>query len=428
MARASVVIVLLVFSFALLATPMASQAQTTSAELLQLGDGARLAGNLDGAIGFYQDLLKQAPDAKVAVKAQMGIGWCYLGNKDFAAAEVAFRRLVAAYLNEHAVRAEALMRLFYLDLRKGDAAQAKAELASVLADSGPVGEIASEAYLRLGALALRDKDKQSALQYAVRSTVAAPGSPRAQAAREQLATFAALEDQEAAYKQLLEDAQMGAAAGVALGDLYRQQRKRPELLTEAIAAYEKVLAEHPEDEASCAGAQLRLGYAYGSESKRDYTRAIAELQKVLDRYPNQKRACDAARLEKGYMLHKADRAGEAVTALEEALGADPAEKEVVLKAHFWLGQAWRALGKHERALADYREALNPYVGSVFEVLNMTSRVEIAKALKAQGNETDAVAELRGIAEEDNPHWAAVAKHILEDWTVQRSLDTANNGG
>ncbi len=110
------------------------------------------------------------------------------------------------------------------------------------------------------------------------------------------------------------------------------------------AASEQFRAELANDPGNCL-AQWKLGNIV-LEQRGDPAEALANVQRALDACPN----LMSARVDRARSLVKLDRPAEAVSDLEAAEKADPAEPST----HFLLAQAYRALGKTQEAQAEMK--------------------------------------------------------------------------
>jgi tetratricopeptide (TPR) repeat protein len=125
------------------------------------------------------------------------------------------------------------------------------------------------------------------------------------------------------------------------------------------AATEQFRAELANDPSNCL-AQWKIGNII-LEEHGDSAGALAEIQKALDACPD----LMSARVDRARALIKLERHSEAVSDLEAAVKADPAES----LTHFLLAQAYRALGRTQEAQAEMK---------VFSKLEESSRAKTAE--------------------------------------------------
>jgi tetratricopeptide (TPR) repeat protein len=139
------------------------------------------------------------------------------------------------------------------------------------------------------------------------------------------------------YKKAVEMAPQQAGTHYLLGNAYWA-------LNMWSAATEQFRAELANDPANCM-AQWKLGNTI-LEQRGDAREALANVQKALDTCPN----LMSARVDRARALVRLDRPAEAVSDLEAAEKADPAEPST----HFLLAHAYRALGKTEEAQTEMK--------------------------------------------------------------------------
>ncbi|MGB7844464.1 MAG: tetratricopeptide repeat protein [Candidatus Acidiferrum sp.] len=109
-------------------------------------------------------------------------------------------------------------------------------------------------------------------------------------------------------------------------------------------ATEQFRLELQNDPANCQ-AQWKIGNIL-LEQRAEPEQALAEIAKALTHCPNLMQA----RVDRARSLLKLDRPQEAVTDLEAAGKSDPTEPSI----HFWMAQAYRALGKTQAAQAELK--------------------------------------------------------------------------
>jgi tetratricopeptide (TPR) repeat protein len=139
------------------------------------------------------------------------------------------------------------------------------------------------------------------------------------------------------YKKAVEMAPQQSGTRYLLGNAYWS-------LSMWDAASEQFRAELVNDPRNCL-AQWKLGNIV-LEQRGDPAEALANVQKALDACPN----LMSARVDRARALLKLDRPAEAVSDLEVAEKAEPAEPST----HFFLAQAYRALGKTQEAQAEMK--------------------------------------------------------------------------
>ncbi len=154
------------------------------------------------------------------------------------------------------------------------------------------------------------------------------------------------------YKKAVEVAPQQAGTHYHLGNAYWS-------LNMWDAATEQFRAELANDPSNCL-AQWKIGNII-LEEHGDSAGALAEIQKALDACPD----LMSARVDRARALIKLERHSEAVSDLEAAVKADPAES----LTHFLLAQAYRALGRTQEAQAEMK---------VFSKLEESSRAKTAE--------------------------------------------------
>jgi len=154
------------------------------------------------------------------------------------------------------------------------------------------------------------------------------------------------------YKKAVEVAPQQAGTHYHLGNAYWS-------LNMWDAATEQFRAELANDPSNCL-AQWKMGNII-LEEHGDSAGALAEIQKALDACPDMM----SARVDRARALIKLERHSEAVSDLEAAVKADPAES----LTHFLLAQAYRALGRTQEAQAEMK---------VFSKLEESSRAKTAE--------------------------------------------------
>ena len=154
------------------------------------------------------------------------------------------------------------------------------------------------------------------------------------------------------YKKAVEVAPQQAGTHYHLGNAYWS-------LNMWDAATEQFRAELANDPSNCM-AQWKIGNII-LEEHGDSAGALAEVQKALDACPD----LMSARVDRARALIKLERHSEAVSDLEAAVKADPAES----LTHFLLAQAYRALGRTQEAQAEMK---------VFSKLEESSRAKTAE--------------------------------------------------
>ena len=154
------------------------------------------------------------------------------------------------------------------------------------------------------------------------------------------------------YKKAVEVAPQQAGTHYHLGNAYWS-------LNMWDAATEQFRAELANDPSNCL-AQWKMGNII-LEEHGDSAGALAEIQKALDACPD----LMSARVDRARALIKLERHSEAVSDLEAAVKADPAES----LPHFLLAQAYRALGRTQEAQAEMK---------VFSKLEESSRAKTAE--------------------------------------------------
>ena len=154
------------------------------------------------------------------------------------------------------------------------------------------------------------------------------------------------------YKKAVEVAPQQAGTHYHLGNAYWS-------LNMWDAATEQFRAELANDPSNCL-AQWKMGNII-LEEHGDSAGALAEIQKALDACPD----LMSARVDRARALIKLERHSEAVSDLEAAVKADPAES----LTHFLLAQAYRALGRTQEAQAEMK---------VFSKLEESSRAKTAE--------------------------------------------------
>ena len=154
------------------------------------------------------------------------------------------------------------------------------------------------------------------------------------------------------YKKAVEVAPQQAGTHYHLGNAYWS-------LNMWDAATEQFRAELANDPSNCM-AQWKIGNII-LEEHGDSAGALAEIQKALDACPD----LMSARVDRARALIKLERHSEAVSDLEAAVKADPAES----LTHFLLAQAYRALGRTQEAQAEMK---------VFSKLEESSRAKTAE--------------------------------------------------
>jgi tetratricopeptide (TPR) repeat protein len=154
------------------------------------------------------------------------------------------------------------------------------------------------------------------------------------------------------YKKAAEVAPQQAGTHYHLGNAYWS-------LNMWDAATEQFRAELANDPSNCL-AQWKIGNII-LEEHGDSAGALAEIQKALDACPD----LMSARVDRARALIKLERHSEAVSDLEAAVKADPAES----LTHFLLAQAYRALGRTQEAQAEMK---------VFSKLEESSRAKTAE--------------------------------------------------
>jgi tetratricopeptide (TPR) repeat protein len=154
------------------------------------------------------------------------------------------------------------------------------------------------------------------------------------------------------YKKAVEVAPQQAGTHYHLGNAYWS-------LNMWDAATEQFRAKLANDPSNCL-AQWKIGNII-LEEHGDSAGALAEIQKALDACPD----LMSARVDRARALIKLERHSEAVSDLEAAVKADPAES----LTHFLLAQAYRALGRTQEAQAEMK---------VFSKLEESSRAKTAE--------------------------------------------------
>src|SRR6202047_651248 len=155
-----------------------------------------------------------------------------------------------------------------------------------------------------------------------------------------------------AYKKAVEVAPQQAGTHYHLGNAYWS-------LNMWDAATEQFRAELANDPSNCM-ATWKIGNII-LEEHGDSAGALAEIQKALDACPD----LMSARVDRARALIKLERHSEAVSDLEAAVKADPAES----LTHFLLAQAYRALGRTQEAQAEMK---------LFSKLEESSRARTAE--------------------------------------------------
>jgi len=148
-----------------------------------------------------------------------------------------------------------------------------------------------------------------------------------------------------------------ADALVELGDLRAAQGK----YAEAQECYVRVKQAHPQRVDQCARAQLHLSYLYGKQEQ--YERGIAEAQKVVADFPTVHSVTAAAFLEIGYYYRQLRQYAPAAQAFEQVLRLPHDQLDFLIKARFYLGEAYYNTDQLAKAVEHYRECV-ALVGSL----------------------------------------------------------------
>ena len=170
--------------------------------------------------------------------------------------------------------------------------------------------------------------------------------------------------------------------------------KTPEKSVEqAFELAQKVLDRGDSD----AGAHFLIGYAYSLKGQFD--KAISELEIARDLFPNNAEINAGL----GMVLNAADKPEEAINVLKNAIRLNPIPPGWYLSS---LGDAYRLKGRYEKAVHEYKKAIQLQPNDMFSHLNL------ALCYVKLKQETDAHAEAAEVLR-INPKFSAesYAKHI-----------------
>jgi len=148
-----------------------------------------------------------------------------------------------------------------------------------------------------------------------------------------------------------------ADALVELGDLLAEQGK----YAEAQQSYLRVGQAHSQRVDQCARAQLHLSYLSGKQEQ--YERGIAEAREVTERFPTVHSVTAAAFLEIGYYYRQLRQYAPAAQAFEQVLRLPHDQLDFLIKARFYLGEAYYNTDQLAKAVEHYRECV-ALVGSL----------------------------------------------------------------
>ncbi len=181
--------------------------------------------------------------------------------------------------------------------------------------------------------------------------------------------------------------------------------KTPEKsIEQAFELAQKVLDRGDSD----AGAHFLIGYAYSR--KEQFDKAISELEIARDLFPNN--ADINAGL--GMILNAAGKPEEAINVLKNAMRLNPIPPGWYIG---WLGDAYRLTGQYEKAVHEYKKAIQLQPDDMF------SHVNLALCYVKLGRKADVHAEAAEVLR-INPKFSAenYAKHIaLKDEASKKLL-------
>jgi adenylate cyclase len=181
--------------------------------------------------------------------------------------------------------------------------------------------------------------------------------------------------------------------------------KTPEKsIEQAFELAQKVLDRGDSD----AGAHFLIGYAYSRKGQFD--KAISELEIARDLFPNNAEINAGL----GMILNAAGKPEEAINVLKNAMRLNPIPPGWYIG---WLGDAYRLTGQYEKAVHEYKKAIQLQPDDMFSHLNL------ALCYVKLGRKADAHAEAAEVLR-INPKFSAenYAKHIaLKDEASKKLL-------
>ena len=181
--------------------------------------------------------------------------------------------------------------------------------------------------------------------------------------------------------------------------------KTPEKsIEQAFELAQKVLDRGDSD----AGAHFLIGYAYSRKGQFD--KAISELEIARDLFPNNAEINAGL----GMILNDAGKPEEAINVLKNAMRLNPIPPGWYIG---WLGDAYRLTGQYEKAVHEYKKAIQLQPDDMFSHLNL------ALCYVKLGRKADAHAEAAEVLR-INPKFSAenYAKHIaLKDEASKKLL-------
>jgi len=189
--------------------------------------------------------------------------------------------------------------------------------------------------------------------------------------------------------------------------------KTPETsIEQALELAHKVLDRGDSD----AGAHFLIGYAYSQKGQFD--KALSELEIARDLFPNN--ADINAGL--GMILNDAGKPEEAIQALKKAMRLNPIPPAWYIS---WLGHAYRLTGQYEKAVHEFKKALQLQPDDMF------SHLQLALCYVELGQKEDAHAEVAEVLR-INPkfsteHYAKYTVH-KDEATKKRLVDSMRKAG